>query len=166
MEIKDSGARREFESGAVRDIDEMKGRCDLLPLDEVEILLGMDFGQHEDVNPGVLGYINSFLRGGSISALFCAIAEFAFECGWDLPTAVLEVSIHYKNGAEKYLPRNWEKGIPVHCYIDSAVRHYLKWKRGDNDEPHNRAVIWNLISCIWTIRNCPACIDTWDALKN
>ena len=34
-EIKDSGERREFESGAVRDIQVGKGRCDLLPLDVV-----------------------------------------------------------------------------------------------------------------------------------
>ena len=33
--IKDSGERREFQSGAVRDIQEGKGRCDLLPLDVV-----------------------------------------------------------------------------------------------------------------------------------
>ena len=33
MEILDSGARVEFDSGAVRDIKEGKGRCDLLPLD-------------------------------------------------------------------------------------------------------------------------------------
>lgn len=32
MELKDSGNRREFSSGAVRDIAEGKGRCDLLPL--------------------------------------------------------------------------------------------------------------------------------------
>ena len=31
--ILDSGERRQFESGAVRDIAEGKGRCDLLPLD-------------------------------------------------------------------------------------------------------------------------------------
>lgn len=31
MEIKDSGTRREFETGAVRDIQEGKGRMDLLP---------------------------------------------------------------------------------------------------------------------------------------
>ena len=29
--IKDSGSKREFESGAVRDYSEGKGRCDLLP---------------------------------------------------------------------------------------------------------------------------------------
>ena len=35
MELKDSGARREFGTGAVRDIQEGKGRCDLLPLFDV-----------------------------------------------------------------------------------------------------------------------------------
>ena len=38
MEIKDSGNRREFESGCVRDIAEGKGRCDLLPLDVICML--------------------------------------------------------------------------------------------------------------------------------
>ncbi|MBR5879664.1 MAG: hypothetical protein IKY91_08890, partial [Akkermansia sp.] len=33
--IKDSGARTEFSTGAVRDIQEGKGRCDLMPLDVV-----------------------------------------------------------------------------------------------------------------------------------
>lgn len=35
MELKDSGKRREFKTGAVRDICKGKGRCDLLPLDVV-----------------------------------------------------------------------------------------------------------------------------------
>lgn len=30
--IKDSGTRRQFDSGAVRDVGEGKGRCDLLPM--------------------------------------------------------------------------------------------------------------------------------------
>lgn len=32
MEIKDSGERTQFETGAVRDMREGKGRCDLLPM--------------------------------------------------------------------------------------------------------------------------------------
>ena len=32
MEIKDSGERTQFETGAVRDMHEGKGRCDLLPM--------------------------------------------------------------------------------------------------------------------------------------
>lgn len=38
--ILDSGSRRQFDSGAVRDIAEGKGRCDLLPLD----IIGDYFG--------------------------------------------------------------------------------------------------------------------------
>lgn len=38
--IKDSGERREFSTGAVRDIQEGKGRCDLLPLDIVARFCG------------------------------------------------------------------------------------------------------------------------------
>lgn len=32
MQIKDSGERTEFYTGAVRDMSKGKGRCDLLPL--------------------------------------------------------------------------------------------------------------------------------------
>ena len=32
VEIKDSGERRTFSTGSVRDVPEGKGRCDLLPL--------------------------------------------------------------------------------------------------------------------------------------
>lgn len=35
MKLKDSGERREFGTGAVRDIQEGKGRCDLMPLDVI-----------------------------------------------------------------------------------------------------------------------------------
>lgn len=37
-EIKDSGTRREFETGAVRDIESGKGRYDLLPWDAIHEL--------------------------------------------------------------------------------------------------------------------------------
>lgn len=40
--IKDSGERRVFETGAVRDITEDKGRCDLLPLDVVADITAYD----------------------------------------------------------------------------------------------------------------------------
>jgi hypothetical protein len=63
----------------------------------------------------------------------------------------LEVAKHFEEGAKKYGENNWQKGIPVHCYIDSAVRHYLKWLRGDKDEPHDRAFVWNIMCCIWEV---------------
>ena len=45
-ELRDSGARQEFETGAVRDISEGKGRCDLLPLRAVSEII-CDNGKHD-----------------------------------------------------------------------------------------------------------------------
>ena len=67
----------------------------------------------------------------------------------------LEVAKHFEDGAKKYGPDNWRRGIPVNCYIDSAVRHYLKYLRGDTDERHDRAFVWNILCCIWTVENMP-----------
>lgn len=39
MEIKDSGSKVTFETGAVRDINDEKGRCDLMPLVEIHNLM-------------------------------------------------------------------------------------------------------------------------------
>lgn len=94
--IKDSGNRREFDTGAVRDMEEGKGRCDLLPA--------------------------------------CAI---------------LRLSKHYENGAKKYEERNWEKGIPISSFIDSGMRHLLKYMDGQTDEDHLVAATWNLMCAMW-----------------
>lgn len=142
--IKDSGERREFNTGAVRDIQEGKGRCDLMPLDVVTRCL--------DVNSYLLHNISQFLATGKTAHLFSALkrfAEAAYDCSME--TMLLEVSKHFEEGAKKYGEFNWQKGIPVNCYIDSAVRHYLKYKRGDKDEPHDRAFVWNLMCCIWEV---------------
>ena len=72
---------------------------------------------------------------------------------------LLEVSKHFEEGAKKYGENNWQKGIPVHCYIDSMVRHYLKFLRGDTDEPHDRAFVWNVMCCAWTVIHKPEMND-------
>lgn len=94
-----------------------------------------------------------------LAFLFEALMNFADENQWDAPTLLLEVSKHFEDGAKKYGERNWQKGIPLHCYIDSATRHYLKWWRGDTDEPHDRAFAWNVLCCAWTYWNKPECND-------
>ncbi|HWT74307.1 MAG TPA: dATP/dGTP diphosphohydrolase domain-containing protein [Mobilitalea sp.] len=147
--LKDSGERREFESGAVRDISEGKGRCDLLPLEAI--------GTHLEDN--ILISIDKYIRSGDIEFLWFAIEQFSTNHFTDLYTGLLEVSKQYQEGAKKYADRNWEKGMPVHCYIDSGVRHYLKVLRGDTDEPHDRAFIWNMLGAIWTHTNKPELID-------
>jgi hypothetical protein len=150
MEIKDSGARREFETGAVRDIQEGKGRCDLLPLD----VIALQINTGADKDP-VLQSIHLFTENNDIQYLYLAVEHFRNMLGCNMSTLLLELSKHFEEGCKKYGERNWQKGIPAHCYIDSAVRHYLKWLRGDVDEPHYRAFVWNIICCIWTCTHKP-----------
>lgn len=90
--ILDSGRRQRFGSGAVRDNQVGKGRCDLLPA-----------------------------------------------------RALLEVSVHFEDGARKYAPRNWERGIPLSRFVDSQLRHTLKLLAGRTDEDHARAMAWNAL---------------------
>lgn len=142
-EIKDSGNRREFETGAVRDMAEGKGRCDLMPLDVVARFL----------NSEPLNYIYEFQQSKNTLFLDIALECFADERSWEHPTALLEVAKHFEEGAKKYGENNWQKGLPINCYIDSAVRHYLKWLRGDTDEPHDRAFVWNILCCAWTAKH-------------
>lgn len=95
--IKDSGNRRNFGTGAVRDIAVGKGRMDLLP--------------------------------------------------W---RALMVLAQHFEEGAIKYGEGNWKKGIPLHCYLDSGLRHAAKVINGEADEPHLRAVVWNFTCMLET----------------
>lgn len=139
--IKDSGERREFDTGAVRDIQDGKGRCDLMPLRVVARFMDDE----------VISSISLFMKDYDTQYLYAALQFFADKHYADEPTMVLEVAKHFEEGAKKYGENNWQKGLPVSCYIDSAIRHYLKFCRGDNDEPHNRAFVWNLLCCIWEV---------------
>jgi len=100
--IKDSGERRKFETGAVRDIQSGKGRMDLLPA-----------------------------------------------------AAVIRLARHFEAGCRKYGDRNWEKGIPVHSFIDSALRHLMHYLDGQTDEDHLCAASWNLMCAMWTEEKRP-----------
>jgi hypothetical protein len=91
-ELKDSGTRTNFSTGAVRDAQEGKGRMDLLPA-----------------------------------------------------RAILAVAKIFEAGAKKYGDNNWRKGIPLSRYMDSGLRHAMKYLRGDRDEDHLTQAIWNLL---------------------
>lgn len=195
--IKDSGDRTVFESGAVRDCPVGKGRCDLLPLKEIEEWLRCNnryeincLGTLNDVKNyfeedqkqliedfGCTGYswymealysaLNGFLRykwRDYISCIDDSMIDKEFKDNIDeytknadllklKTTAILEVSKHFEDGAAKYGDNNWKKGIPINRYIDSAIRHYIKVLRGDTDERHDRAFMWNILCLIWTVEN-------------
>ena len=113
----------------------------------------------EALNDVILEYINAYIVQGNLDRLKVVLEEFAEVYGGSYETMLLEVSKHYEEGAKKYSERNWEKGIPLHCFIDSAVRHYLKFRRGDKDEPHDIAFVWNILGAMWTHKNKPEMID-------
>lgn len=156
--IQDSGTRREFESGAVRDMAEGKGRCDLLPLIDVANLLTeddtfFDASILKKIFNNIAGCIDEsnskqIRYGYAISA----IKEFASMTCNSVFDLMLEVAIHYEEGAKKYDERNWEKGLPLWCFLDSATRHLLKYLDERNDEPHGRAFVWNMLGFMFTLR--------------
>lgn len=97
FETKDSGKRQEFNTGAVRDIQEGKGRFDLIS-----------------------------------------------------PLALKRLAGVYERGAVKYGDRNYEKGIPLGRFLDSAERHLNDYKEGKRDEDHMAQALWNIASLIHT----------------
>ena len=154
--IIDSGNRTTFDSGAVRDIQENKGRCDLMPLDVIAELYEMnaDFNGYN-----VYRGLSLFVETGDTNYLYDCLFFGAPKTFDSLETMLLEVAKHFEEGCKKYGENNWKKGIPAHCYINSAVRHLLKHLRGDTDERHDRAFMWNVMCCIWTCEHLPELND-------
>lgn len=141
MEIKDSGERTYFDTGAVRDMKSGKGRCDLMPLSVVA----------KSMDDYIIACIADYKDTGDTDNLYKALCTFSIEHYKESKADMyIEVAKHFEEGALKYGENNWQKGIPESSYIDSAVRHYLKVLRGDNDEPHDRAFVWNVMCLIWT----------------
>lgn len=213
--LKDSGDRREFKSGAVRDMQVGKGRCDLLPLVELSSLItSMDikrdyiqtiisvniysdswilrhFANAVDALSNVKDTDNKTIEKISneiVDDLYMALEIFLvhfykypeynnetwpkkalydylssipadneeaikYHINYVVYSAILDLAKHFEAGARKYGDNNWRKGIPINVFIDSAIRHFCKFMRGDTDEPHDIAFMWNVICCIWTVNN-------------
>ncbi|MCL5239266.1 MAG: DUF5664 domain-containing protein [Candidatus Marsarchaeota archaeon] len=96
-DLKDSGKKQVFVSGAHRDSRDGKGRYDLIP-----------------------------------------------------NTALRRLAIIYEKGAQKYGERNWEKGMPVSRFLDSALRHINQHIEGKRDEDHLAQAMWNIAGAIHT----------------
>jgi hypothetical protein len=96
-DLKDSGERRQFSTGAVRDRGALKGAP-------------------------VLRAVHALQR-------------------YDL---------HNERGAKKYAARNWEQGMPLSEFFNSAQRHLDKLVAGYTDEDHAAAALWNIAHLIET----------------
>lgn len=152
--IKDSGTRTDFESGAVRDMGKGKGRFELLPLRELSevlvakdavitymLLLETDIERNADYETFKIDINNM---------LMCLNAYLTDDESYNI---LLRLAVHAEEGALKYGDLNWQKGIPLMSYFNSAMRHYCKFRAGWKDEPHEIAFIWNLAAMLWTKKN-------------
>jgi hypothetical protein len=68
------------------------------------------------------------------------------------PYALKRLAQHFENGAAKYQDRNWEKGLPLSRYVDSALRHFNAFMDGDRTEDHMAAIMWNTACYLHTER--------------
>ena len=54
---------------------------------------------------------------------------------------------HLTKGADKYSKRNWMQActaVELERFREGAARHFAQWMRGDQDEDHAAAVMFNL----------------------
>ena len=81
--------------------------------------------------------------------------------------AIIRVSEHMEDaiapdpatGLPHYPERNWEQGMPMHCMIDSAMRHLAKYVDGQTDEDHLCAAATNLLMAMWMEEKRPEMQD-------
>lgn len=148
--IKDSGERKEFESGAVRDMSDGKGYPVLMPLMVIGGWLHepmfCEFEQLEE-------YMTINDWGEAIRTIGKIQEKFRSKAYVNRTAFLIALSKHFENGMMKYSRDNWKKGIPYESYINSAIRHYVKWLDGFDDEDHAAAFLWNLSALEWSILN-------------
>jgi len=62
-------------------------------------------------------------------------------------------------GARKYGPYNWQKGIPASVMLNHAIRHIYLYLQGDDAEDHLIHAAWNLLAVAHFEEALPAMID-------
>ena len=62
--------------------------------------------------------------------------------------ALRRIAYLMMRGAVKYGERNWEKGQPESRLYESALRHLMEYKLGEDDEDHLSAACFNIMAII------------------
>ena len=85
-------------------------------------------------------------EGGAVRDSNVGKGRFDLLC----PFAIDQLARHMQRGCERYGDRNWELGIPMSSFYDSADRHMKRFAKGETDEDHLLAAFWNLHCAIST----------------
>lgn len=71
------------------------------------------------------------------------------------PIGLAAVAAACAEGAAKYGPYNWEKGMPANDLINHALRHIYLFLSGNRDEDHLGHAAWNVIGAIHSLEVWP-----------
>lgn len=172
FEIKDSGERRKFETGATRDVDYDKPRFDLIPTTVLEQVLsgssvikptqvtdnikarmwnlGMSWGHtgNDDLLVELivmcLGIVNFQEEDQCLSGDKNISGQFHLIS----PKTYYRLAMLYGGGAKKYDPWNWSKGMELSVFHASLMRHIDAIIGGDIEEDHVCSVFFNAAAII------------------
>jgi len=151
-DVVTTGEKTTYESGAVRDNRAGKGRYDLISCAALQALARQRSACHD---------VPWVKRTWSAIALLCV-------WGQTRSRAALENSMSYmqqaarergmgilaplakrlEDGAKVYSDRNWEKGMPLSQFYDSALRHLDQLLSGDGAEDHLGAAMFNVMALL------------------
>jgi hypothetical protein len=138
--MKDSGKRQSFDGGAVRDTDEGKPQWYLVSpflTFEMGFVSPPDESDNQIEANKALKYVACFQIYHDVS--------FLVEAFTALDGQYEDMVFWLMQGAAKYSPRNWERGINISRCIDSLCRHLDKLFRGITDEDHKAAAKCNIM---------------------
>lgn len=142
---KDSGDRQQFESGMVRDTQAGKSRYDLAMDGPLFWALFDTTPLHEKADL-VQEFRLWYESDGNIHQASSVIRTMAsYEGG--LFRVIDRYAALMTRGAVKYSERNWMKAdgeAEITRGKSSACRHLVQYLRGDNDEDHMAAVVFNM----------------------
>jgi len=71
------------------------------------------------------------------------------------PIGLRRVAETCAEGAVKYSPFNWEKGMPVADLLNHAIRHTFAYLEGDRSEDHLAHAAWNMLAAIHSEEKWP-----------
>lgn len=157
--LNDSGLREDAPSGATREPTTGKGAFHLVTpaIGEVIDINGFiesyDADETDTTENALAMAIKDayrWLATENIQYLDWAIDNIILACSCEskshgFSNALMRLARHYENGAAKYDPRNWEKGLSSARCFDSGIRHMVRYIDGDRSEDHLAAAIWNLV---------------------
>lgn len=164
--LADSGERTATVTGALRQPNSPDaGRFDLIP-GECVASLPTDV----DTDGSFSAAIQDAYMGLSLGDLehVRGLAAFIIFAKWG--GSLRRLAVHYARGAIKYADRNWEKGLETGRIVDSLLRHADKALRGEMDEDHEAAVVWNAFALDFTLARLrdgtfPKELSTYPAFK-